>query len=836
MPRPGGLLASLPGRARAFVFAISALGAVVFLTALVRLVTTAPRTELPTLAMLAVIMIVAIALKVPVRLGSHHFEFQWLESGFVLGMLMVPGSTPTVVATGVGALVVSAARRGHPVKIVFNSGAFVLAVASGALVLRLAGGTPAGPTSLAGLMELAAAAGVTALVSSVLAYVLMALVRRESLAGLFRRDAAMLSIMYLGNVVVALLAAVALRSNAYYLLGLPILLWLVHQVYEARVNARTEREAWNNLAKAVHALNGLDVNDVVDAAIRGGLTLLSADAVEVTIRDVEDRPVTARGTAAGAIVRASDEPPTVDGTVISYRLSGGADGAIGEFRLCFSGKVSLKERETLTLAAFGDAVSAAVRDALAHGRLRSEAERKVHEAAHDPLTGLVNRAHLVDLGRDVVQGLRSGEAVALAVFGLDHFKNVTNTLGHAVGDQLLRHVADRIGAVVDTGEIVARLGGDEFAVLLAPRPDVRNAAAGGIERTHQLHAALRVPADVAGVTVTVEASAGVAVSDGDLEIEELLRRAHVAMFQAKSSSMSVSIYSADRDAGSVERLSLTTELREAIERDDQLVLYLQPTIDMVSGAPLGAEALIRWQHPRRGLLAPAQFIPSVEKSELVKPFTLHVLELALKAWKTWPDGLDLPISVNLSARCLLDRQLPVEIADLLRRYEVPAQRLVLEITETVMMSELEVVEEVLKALRTVGVQLSVDDFGTGYSSLTFLARVPVHEVKVDHTFVHAMDTSTEAEAIIRLTVEFARTLGLRAIAEGVETAEQQAKLVQLGCIGGQGLHLFAPTPADKVGSALWVAASSAAARGSAVVIPLRGDRTERVIDGRTADQ
>jgi EAL domain-containing protein (putative c-di-GMP-specific phosphodiesterase class I) len=290
------------------------------------------------------------------------------------------------------------------------------------------------------------------------------------------------------------------------------------------------------------------------------------------------------------------------------------------------------------------------------------------------------------------------------------------------------------------------------------------------------------------------------------------------MYEAKRTACAVAGYEASRDAGSLDRLALAAELRAALDHPDQLVLYLQPSVDLASGLPTGAEALIRWEHPRRGPMTPSEFVPMVEHTDLVRPFSRYVLDRALEVSSSWlAEGLRLSIAVNLSARSLLDRALPGDVAALLEKYRVPPELLVLEITETVVMSELDVVEEVLDALRGLGVRLSVDDFGTGYSSLTFLARVQVDEVKIDRSFVRAMSSSREAAAIVRTTIELGRTLGLRVVAEGVERADQRAALTRLGCDAAQGYHLFPPMPVDQATAAIWTALAQAEANGPAVV-------------------
>jgi diguanylate cyclase (GGDEF)-like protein len=472
----------------------------------------------------------------------------------------------------------------------------------------------------------------------------------------------------------------------------------------------------------------------------------------------------------------------------------------------------------------------ALHDAATHRELRIMAARSSYDAVHDPLTGLLNRSALLAKGDTALRMLERDANAALLLLDINQFKEVNDTLGHAAGDQLLQITAARLGGLVRPGELLARLGGDEFALLLTALPRMGDVAAlrerptalpQALRRARQLADQLAAPAEVAGVTLSVESSIGVVVAPaGGADMTELLRRADIAMYQAKEGGGSVAWYDSARDAASTDQLALLAELREALAAQDQLVLLLQPAVDLSSGAPTGVEALVRWRHPRRGMLSPGDFIRAVEGSELLAPFTRYVIDKALRANADWADqGIEVPIAVNLSARSLLDPRLPAEVAELLRRHRVPAHRLVMEITETVVMSELEVIDEVLAGLRALGVRLAVDDFGTGYSSLTFLTRISVDELKVDRAFVARMFDSAQAAAIVRTTVELARELGLRVVAEGVETADQRSALAALGCSAAQGYHFFKPMPADKVGAVLRSLVDGAGAR----IYPLHAD-------------
>jgi EAL domain-containing protein (putative c-di-GMP-specific phosphodiesterase class I) len=278
------------------------------------------------------------------------------------------------------------------------------------------------------------------------------------------------------------------------------------------------------------------------------------------------------------------------------------------------------------------------------------------------------------------------------------------------------------------------------------------------------------------------------------------------MYQAKDAGQAVARYDVTRDEASTDRLALLAEMREALSSGDQVHLLVQPAVRLADGGVVGVEALARWNHPRRGALDPGDFLPAVELGDLIGPFTRYVLDRALQVMVDWRrQGVDLPWAVNLSARGLLDPKLPNDVQALLERYGVPADRLVLEITESVVVPDLPVIDEVLRSLRRIGVRLAVDDFGTGFSSLTFLTRVQVDEVKIDRAFVKAMVHSPEAAAIVRTTVDLGRELGLRVVAEGVETMEQRDLLIAMGCVSAQGYLFFRPMPPAKALIALTAA-------------------------------
>ncbi len=422
--------------------------------------------------------------------------------------------------------------------------------------------------------------------------------------------------------------------------------------------------------------------------------------------------------------------------------------------------------------------------------------RAVHDSLYDGLTGLPNRTLLADrLGQALRADRRTGTSTGLLLLDLDRFRDINDTLGHRYGDQLLVQIGPRLVGALREVDTVARLGGDEFAVLL---PSVRGVD-GAMQVADKLRRALEAPFYVeGGIELDVEASVGVVVSGehGD-RADTLIQRADVAMYVAKQQNLGVLAYSSDVDGHSVERLSLLGELRRAIERD-QLVLHFQPKVSLSTGSVVGAEALVRWRHPQRGLVPPDEFIPLAEHTGLIGPLTRHILGAALAQARRWSDaGRPLPIAVNLSARNLLDDQLADQVEGLLREHGVPAEMLELEVTESALMTQPARAQRLLARLRSLGVRLSVDDFGVGYTSLAQLKMLPVTEIKVDRSFVTTMGADQGNALIVRSVIDLGHSLGMATVAEGVETPEALAALVDFGCDVVQGYHLSRPLPADQ---------------------------------------
>jgi diguanylate cyclase (GGDEF)-like protein len=438
-------------------------------------------------------------------------------------------------------------------------------------------------------------------------------------------------------------------------------------------------------------------------------------------------------------------------------------------------------------------MSGAIRELL---ELRKQRE---YQLFHDLLTGLPNRALLIErLQQQLLRQPRTGESVAVLVMDLTDFKAVNDSLGHDVGDTLLRQVGPRLAASLRTADTIARLGGDEFAILL-PGTDETGAA----RVAQKMLAALEQAFPLEGEALDIGASVGVAVAPAHAtQAEQLLSRADVAMYAAKGSLAGLAVFSAEHERDSSGRLALMSDLRRAVD-EGELVLYYQPQVDLRTGGITSVEALVRWMHPKRGLVGPDEFIPLAERTGLIKRLTRTVLTEAIRQARAWElAGLRVPIAVNLSMRNIHDPQLPQTIAQLLQRWDARPELLRLEMTETVLAADPERALQTMDSLRAMGVHIALDDFGIGYSSLAYLNRLPLDEIKIDRSFVIGMIDDESSATIVRATVELGHGLGYAVVAEGVENAETRQRLTALGCDAIQGFFVARPMPADQ--AAEWI--------------------------------
>jgi diguanylate cyclase (GGDEF)-like protein len=424
-------------------------------------------------------------------------------------------------------------------------------------------------------------------------------------------------------------------------------------------------------------------------------------------------------------------------------------------------------------------------------RLRSQSELNRHQALHDNLTGLPNRTLFQDRVAQALRAAkRSGSQIAVMLVDIDRFKDVNDTLGHHYGDLLLGQIAQRFSATLRAGDSVARLGGDEFAILLCAT-SAQHAVSAAARVTEVLQGAFTVK----DISLEVEASIGIALAGPDTDVESALRHADVAMYEAKSQHLPYVTYELTRDDHTVARLALLGDLRRAIS-GGELTMQYQPKVSATTGELHSVEALVRWNHPARGLLTPDQFIPIAEGTAVIHPLTDEILRQTLLQAREWLDrGWTIPVAVNISARSLHDLGFPAKVQRQLAAIGVPAKLLCLELTEGAIMTDPARALTALEALNAMGVSLSIDDFGTGYSSMAYLKDLPVRELKIDRSFVMDMNRDPSDHVLVQSAVDLGHNLGLHVVAEGVEDATTQDALAAMGCDLVQGYFIRPPTGA-----------------------------------------
>jgi len=425
----------------------------------------------------------------------------------------------------------------------------------------------------------------------------------------------------------------------------------------------------------------------------------------------------------------------------------------------------------------------------AKARMVQETTRKERQALSDALTGLPNRTLFNDLLEKALADCPRNKRVGVLLMDLDRFKEINDSLGHFNGDRVIERVGERLKIIVREGDTVARLGGDEFAMLL---PNISDAEAATVA-AKRVHKTLEEPFTAGGLALRVESSIGIALypDHGD-KAGKLMRAADVAMYASKKGHTGHAIYSPDQQHYSPARLGLVAQLDRAMAQSE-LVLHYQPKARFDNGAVDGAEALVRWQHPERGLLPPDEFIPVTEHTSMIRPVTIYLLEQALEQGMLWRrNGINLRLAVNLSPQILLDLELPREIEQMLNRVGAPADSLELEVTESAIIYDPRRAQIVLDGLSRMGLRIAIDDFGTGYSSLVSLKNLPVSTIKIDKSFVMAMNEDNNDAAIVKSTIQLGHNLGLEVVAEGVETPTAWARLAEMGCDVAQGFYLSRP--------------------------------------------
>jgi diguanylate cyclase (GGDEF)-like protein len=718
---------------------------------------------------------------------APRFAVQWTDAAVLVAAATLPRPW-LVLSVAVAILTVQLGRRRAPLKLLFSVSKEVIIATTAGLIISAVNVKPmttAGQLSDFPRIEmLALAFGAMVLLDHLVSVPVIAISQGNSVLAMYRNGLnrhLALSVVRFG---VALVALWLFYFDSRLLIAVPPLVLSLHFMHMNRLREQAEREAWHRLARATDALNEVDLTKVLRAAVDACVTMFGAAWVEVEIQSPSRRTV--YGDRSGLLAEAPDLGRS-EGRPIVVTLEGQRDADdVGQLRLFFPRPTVLREREGFLLKTFAAALATAIRNATAYGMLTDVADQHAHEAQHDPLTGLANRRRLADAGTAALEDHGAGGTIALVAMDMRQFKEINDGLGYNAGDRVLIEVGRRIAAAAGPDALVARQGSDEFAVLFTALATPALA----VHRARQILKAMDGDYELEGVPITLGLRAGLAVAPADADMPELLRRASLALTEAKRTGQRFVPYSRSLDNADLDRLELGGQISRAVAASE-FTLEFQPIVDLATGEAVGAEALARWHHPDRGNLDPRRFLDAVERSGQPTAFTEAILDQARSAAGIWAAaGHPIPVAVNISPRSLLDRRFPALVQQVLGEHSTEPDLLVLELTESLILSTMEIVDQVLAELGRMGVAIALDDFGTGFSSLNALARVPVRELKIDRGFITDMDTSAEAMAVVRSTIELGRALGLTVVAEGIERVDQRRTLWDLGCHLGQG-HLFA---------------------------------------------
>ncbi len=724
-----------------------------------------------------------------------------------------------LLATVVAQAAVAVVKRRPPSKAIFNVLSFCCAAAAALASYRLVLGGSS-PVSLRGWASCAAAIIAADLIMNGAVILVVAVsTKRWPLAELRTTLKASVAAVPVG-IVLALTAVNAIWANrlaALLFVGLGVLA-LVGQ--RSSVESRRRYANLERLYRFAQRTSGVsEVDDVVHSILSEAREVMGSGIAELILPDSEgclcyhldagDRLVCAVQAESGALeqivqvngaglVASFDDPRSDVVSALAERglrnalaapISFGDDlrGVIivgnGQGAVTFDGE-DLRLFEVLASHS-----GVAIRGGRLLDRLRREVTAREHEALHDGLTGLANRNLFDRFLQDALAARTVGRMVAVMLMDLDGFKEINDTMGHHVGDSVLRELATRLTDSISEHGIVARLGGDEFAFVLPDLPDAERVGDLG----QAVLAQLDHPVAVDGMALELGASLGVSIApEHGEERSVLLRRADVAMYTAKTAGGGIEVYDPSGDRHSTRRLILANELRTA-PRNDAIELWYQPVADLSTGTVLSCEALLRWNHSHHGVIPPEEFIPLAEQSGIISELTWWALDSALRQMRAWHDqGWALGVSVNVAARSLLEADLLDRLTRMVTAARVAPSWLTLELTESSIMADPVRSTKALAALEDFGVRLAIDDFGTGYSSLTRLKQLPIHVVKIDKSFVISMSVDEGDRAIVRSTIELARNLGHTVVAEGVENRATWEQLRELGCDWAQGFYLARP--------------------------------------------
>jgi diguanylate cyclase (GGDEF)-like protein len=772
------------------------------------------------------------AVHIPVRRGGHAVSLG--EIPMVLAIVNVdPVAAVACRVVGAGAgLVLMRRQRGG--KLAFN--AALLAVQG--LVAVTVFHALAGGGSL-GVREWLAAYAAMLVADAVAAVFVTTAIALHDDPGEWRRlPSALLSVPLVAvPTTIALLSVAAVARGqwaAVLLVAVGVVLYLAYRAYLRGIQSRGQIERLYAFTQMLDGVSNL--HDLVNVVLEQARDQLRADRAELFVPATgggSDTRIRIGGVGPAETTQAPRVPsdawwaPALLGKPVLLQAANGAPAGVGlptdgmavpvpfgdtTAALLVTDSLpdvgTYDDRWLRLFQALANHAAVSLARASLVDRLRREAEEKEHQALHDPLTGLPNRRQFHDLLGMALDATRNDDnGPAIIVMDLDRFKEINDALGHDTGDALLVELAQRLRQRVDGRGRLARLGGDEFAVLL---PRVRSTQE-AIAVANDLVRDLEPPVPLGPLSLTMRASIGIAVApDHGDDALTLVRRADVAMYSAKAAGTAAPrVYQPEEDENTPQRLALIADLRQTVESGEILVVF-QPKLDPVTGAVTGAEALARWRHAAHGTIPPDQFIPLAEHAGLIPQLTLHVLREALRQCAAWRrDGHQLHVAVNLSPSSLLDPTLPQTVAGLLREARLPGSALILEITENSIMANPAESHRTLEQLDALGITLSIDDFGTGYSSLGRLRELPIHEMKIDRSFIQRTSMDPRDRAVVRSAIQLGHALRLNVVAEGVEDQETFAYLTREGCNTIQGYLVSRPLVAEEFGT--WLASRSAAA-------------------------
>lgn len=776
---------------------------------------------------LALLFALGEMLEVPLESGGEAHSLTFIEVAYVVGLALAAPHDLVLGRVLGGVVVLVLVRRQSLAKLITNVCMFAAEAAVAGAVFRALLGD-ASPPELQGWLAFIGAMLATHALGVVVVTAGITITSGWPGADMLRQVALFGSVVNIANTSAGLAVVTSLweRSNVGFLLvGFALVLFLGY-----RAHTRL-RERHKNLATLHHftrSLGGSDLEELERAVVLGAREILRGEQGAVLLPPVHDGVSATKLVAVGGEIQRSSISPTElaadlhlllpDGSARLFEPGAPLPGWLGEIGVKDAAIVPLAN-DGVTVGAMVVAnrlteVSSFVEDdlrlletlanhanvALANGRfvaaLQHDARDKAHQALHDPLTGLPNRTMLTERLESAIFDARGTElGVALLFLDLGTFKEVNDTLGTATADRLLVEVGERIQAVLPESAELARFTGDQFAVLVTGvvQPELV------VGLAELVLAEFESPFTAGEVSLVLGANVGIALHPEHASTADLLlQRADAATYRARHEGSGIEVYATETDPYAPRRLALAAELREALD-GDEVDIYVQPKMSLRDGHVVGAEALVRWTHPRLGPLTSDSFIPAAEHTGVIRQLTGYVVRGALAQCRSWRDaGLDLGISVNLSGRSLFDPRLVEDIGAAIAEAGVPASSLTLELTESTVMGESHRAMAVLDGLQQLGVRLSVDDFGTGYSSLTHLRSLPITELKIDKSFVMTMTVNDQDAVIVRTLVELGRSLGLRTVAEGVESRDAQAMLRDYGCDEGQGYLFSRPVPATQL--------------------------------------